>query len=295
MFKRKHTRAMLACAAALAAALVTLETVGTSADVGTTAPPSQAGFAAYVPASGPELTATAVGRLALGYARSAGDATPSEVTATPSTFSSAQAVMDPSSALPLQTSATDAVDGSWLGSPAYLVVMHGHFVANLPVPEGHPLPSGPVYALILDAHTGFPEGRYLGRTAPDPSTLGPVTEIVLDGRPIAEVARLPRRAVGSAIEGRVSAGAVSRGNIRRVGSPAIGWRVVVLAAGESIRSSHVLASGVTGRGGRFVIPIGPGRYLVDAHLPNGTICLSGVDVRVAPGRRTYVELGCSLP
>lgn len=303
----RHTLIKLLLPAGAVTALVlaaSLQAIGASADSGGPAPSAVEGLVNYLQPTGPELSVGAIGQLAARYAAEAGDPNPTGLTAARGTFAGAQAVLDPGSPMLARPAGAKLPDGStvppsaatsaWLASPAYLVVMRGRFTANLPVPRGRALPGGAVYALIIDAHTGFAEARYLGPRAPDPRALGPVTEFASGGAPIA-TASFASRPSGGSIVGRASGGAVWRGAVRHRGASARGWRVFVVAAGDSIRSRRILASTLTDRGGRFSILIRPGRYLLDARLPNGTLCLSGRYVRVAPGQESHVELGCSLP
>ena len=65
-------------------------------------------------------------------------------------------------------------------STAYLVMLkHAKgepFTPSLPTRAGHPGPKGKVLAYIIDAHTGFVEGTYVGDKAPKIKELGPVTK-----------------------------------------------------------------------------------------------------------------------
>ncbi len=310
MSNSKFTHRLLLISLALGAAVaVVLQSIGASAAAGgpsAQGPAPGAQGSASAP-GGQELTSGEVGSIALRYAAAAGDPSPTDVTSSEATFATAQAALEPGAPALSPTAApaagtapsaaaaaaAGAATESWLDSPADLVLMHGHFSVNLPVPRGDAPPSGSVYALILDARTGFPEGRYVGDHTPDTRALGATRQIVSAGVSLAEASMVRRAPVRSEIIGRARHATARVGG--QPGLPGRGWRIVAVAAAPSGGSKTVLASAITGRGGNFAMRIKPGSYLVEAHLPGGLRCLSPVRVQVRPSRKSYVEVGCSLP
>jgi hypothetical protein len=127
------------------------------------------------PPTGPELSLSEIRQIALKYARLANNADPSVISVAQGSFASARAVVEAN----VDTNAPSGSDKlPWSANSTYLVVMHGNFTLdNVPIPPGHPSPTGTVMGLILDAHTGFPEGRYVGPTTPDLQMLGPVIQL----------------------------------------------------------------------------------------------------------------------
>ncbi len=123
--------------------------------------------------TGPELSLTEVQHIALKYAGLAQEPSPSTIGVAQGSFADAQAVMEssiggqsPSGKVP------------WSDSSVYLVVMHGNFTLDdVPTPPERKSPTGTVMGLILDAHTGFREGRSLGVVAPNLEALGPVVQL----------------------------------------------------------------------------------------------------------------------
>lgn len=291
--KRSVRRALLAVAAAALAGALALQSVGALATAGTGVPQAPEGLVNYNAPSGPELAPATVAQLALRYAGQAGDGSPAEVTESRGSFAAAQAVLDPGSPLAGQTAGAQlsgggtvpvsAATSAWLASAADLVIMRGNFAANLPVPKGAALPSGSVYALILDAHSGFPEARYIGDRAPNPGALGPPTMLVSAGVPVAEAAAARSATVHSGIAGRVRAGVASRAS----------WRIVVVAAGVRGGTKKVLAATHTDHAGRFAIAIRPGRYLVEVWPTTTLRCLPSTPATVRAWRTTRVEPRCT--
>ena len=123
--------------------------------------------------TGPELSLTEVQHIALKYAGLAQEPSPSTISVSQGSFADAQAIMEssiggqaPSGKVP------------WSDSSVYLVVMHGNFTLDdVPTPPERKSPTGTVMGLILDAHTGFREGRSLGVVAPNLEALGPVVQL----------------------------------------------------------------------------------------------------------------------
>jgi hypothetical protein len=118
----------------------------------------------YTPPSGPELTTEQVREIAVSQALVNGESNPTDVTAVNGTLQEALRAMDPSMGSP--------GDEAEMNSSAKLVVMHGHFtLAAAQVPHGHTAPTGSVMTLIVDAHTGFIEGRSIGEEVPSETQL----------------------------------------------------------------------------------------------------------------------------
>lgn len=123
--------------------------------------------------AGPELSLSEVQQIALKDAQLAQEPNPSAISVAQGSFANAQAVMEsslggqaPSGKVP------------WSDSSVYLVVMHGKFTLDdVPTPPERKSPTGTVMGLILDAHTGFREGRSVGVVAPNLQTLGPVAQL----------------------------------------------------------------------------------------------------------------------
>jgi hypothetical protein len=132
----------------------------------------------YATPTGPELSLDTVQQLASKYAQQAGDSSPSEISAVHTTFAAAQNNLEAGNTAENGAGSANGELAEWEKSSAYLVILRGDFVVNLPVPKGRSLPRGSVYGLILDAHTGFPEGRYVANTTPNLAALGPVTTLV---------------------------------------------------------------------------------------------------------------------
>jgi hypothetical protein len=126
------------------------------------------------PPVGPELTSLQIEAVALKFAGIAQDARPASVSMARGSFARAQSLVDGSAG----ANTTPAAGVAGTSEPVFLVVMHGSFTLNAPRPKGAADPGGSVMALILDAHTGFPEGRYVGAVTPELQTLGPVTQLV---------------------------------------------------------------------------------------------------------------------
>ncbi len=184
MLKHGYVRILLSACALMAFAVGLMQTIGASADQSTPLPQTQDPSGNYEAPTGPELSVEAVNQIALRLALNANEPNPTDVAASHGSFAAAQAVMDPHSASP--PTPTDPGLSAWLNSSAYLVVMHGRFVPPMPHPSGYAAPSGTTMGLIIDVHTGFIEGRYVGSYVPDLSKLGTVVQ--LGNQPIAEAA-----------------------------------------------------------------------------------------------------------
>jgi hypothetical protein len=136
-----------------------------TASLGDSAPPG-AGvgspsepFAVVVP-QGPKLTTERVVGIARSEAQAAGEASPS-IRSGEGTLQEAKRTIDPSESTP--TPSDPGLLSQFL-RPVYLVQMTGHFtVDNVPVPRGSGAPTGSIYDLVIDSHTGEVVGRALPR------------------------------------------------------------------------------------------------------------------------------------
>jgi len=175
MPKIRNIRAwlMIGVLAGLIAAAV--QVVGTTAASSTAAAAQELPGTASPPA-GPELTLAQVQAAALKFAAIAHEPNPTAVSVARGSFADAQALVDGNAGA--DTSPAAGTAGAAASEPVFLVVMHGDFTLNAPRPKGAAEPAGSVMGLILDAHTGFPEGRYVGVEEPQLKALGPVTQLV---------------------------------------------------------------------------------------------------------------------
>lgn len=127
-----------------------------------------------VPRAGLELSLSEVQQTALKYSRLAQEPRPSAIDVAQGSFANARAIMEaslggqaPSGTVP------------WADSLVYFVVLHGNFTLDdVPTPPGRKDPTGTVMGLILDARTGFREGRSVGVVTPNLQALGPVIQLV---------------------------------------------------------------------------------------------------------------------
>jgi hypothetical protein len=120
------------------------------------------------PATGPVLTHRQVLQIGLLEAGRAGDAHPKRIKLASGSLRDALRVTDPRSEL--ESGGSEVVD---------LLVMHGYFHINGSPPRGRSIAPGKVMELIVDAHTGFVEGRSLSNKEPVAlSHLGPVTRLL---------------------------------------------------------------------------------------------------------------------
>ncbi len=97
-------------------------------------------------------------------------------------FAQAAAVSEGRPVAEAATAGPPGASSSWLESPAYLVVLKtkvpgGVFRPNLPTPHNDVSPAGSVLTLIVDAKTGFVEGRTVSSEEEEPNVgaLGAVT------------------------------------------------------------------------------------------------------------------------
>jgi hypothetical protein len=295
MLKHGYVRILLSACALMTFAGGLVQAIA-SANPSTFLPQPQDPSGNYEGPTGPELSLEAVNQIALRLALNANEPNPTDVAASRGSFAAAQAVMDPYSASP--STPTDPELAAWLDSSAFLVVMHGRFTPPMPHPSGYAAPSGTAMGLIIDAHTGFIEGRYVGSYVPDLSKLGTVVQ--LGNQPIAEAAttrhfQKRKTTFRSAIVGRVLVGGGKHphNGIQR-SHAAPGYLVFVTGPSGNIRRSKVkiILTTRTKADGSFSIPIKPGRYQVGSKFPSGQYCsISTVTVRA--GRHPYVGIGCS--
>jgi hypothetical protein len=114
-------------------------------------------FNDYTQPAGADLSDDAVKSIALEQAAIAGDAEPTSITATSSSYAAAVHALDPGASMPASESAGEE---SYRRSSVQVLVMNGDFkLSNSRVPKGRTEPSGPVLFLVIDAHTGKIEVR----------------------------------------------------------------------------------------------------------------------------------------
>jgi hypothetical protein len=154
--------------------------------------------------TGPELSMTKVERIALATAAAAEEPSPTAVTAREGRFGPAQLALDETKeqgAGGVTAAQEDAIAGKepnptaettapqkgpkvpWEDNTVFVVTMHGHFkLVDARRPPGQPAPEGVVMALLIDAHTGWVYGGYVGNAAPNLENIGG-TATELDGPP----------------------------------------------------------------------------------------------------------------
>ncbi len=287
MLKNRRVQVVLLASAVVALAGGLVLTIGASANPSqplsqTTQNPVES----YVAPTGPELSLDQIQQIAVTWAVRSGEPSPSDISVAHGTFGAAQAVMDPQPLFPQNRSNTPSMPGleAWLNSTVYLVSMHGNFTSNGPHPHGHSEPTGTVMALILDAHTGIRDARYIGEAAPNLAQLGPVTQLTPAPTAGEQTAQTAGKRSESAIKGILY---VSRGGHSHVAS---GYPVYVTR--KDGPPLHLIARTHTKKNGTFVIPIHAGSYQIEGSRPTGYVCAK-VGVRVQPHRHTYVKLDCA--
>lgn len=279
---------------------------GTAAAVGAAGSPSpvpvvvETDPAPFKAPTGPSMSPAAAAQIATSEAARAGEASPSGVTQAKGTFAQMQAILDPHG-----TTAAGPETREWLASAAYLTVMHGSFTSGFVAPGTEPLKGG-VMAVITDAHSGWVEGQYIGQHAPASADLTAIPAT----QPVAAASRI---AAGvTARRGEISGRLVQSNALPGAGSERHGlghWPVVIGrgklplrlpsgGAGAEHRAG-ILKRVTTGPGGRFVVHMPPGRYVVAgvwrAGSPSaGEIC-EREHVRVRADRRVKVVVGCNGP
>jgi hypothetical protein len=243
-------------------------------------------FAGYVAPTGPELELSKVQGIALTRASWAQDTEPTDTQAAQGTFEQVRHVMDPQ----LVTSApTSAGEEAYLHSQALLVVMHGQFTLDdAPVPKGQPSPTGSVMELIVNAHTGFVEGVYLGEH--EPSALSSLGSVIDLQNPMAQSATVHRSATvrPTTISVHVYVAGGPERVARRGPHPARGLMVNVGRANGTMISTR------TNRHGVVSFRVRSGHYLVTASFQLGQKCASARTV-VQTGQTRNIQLYCSIP
>jgi hypothetical protein len=124
-------------------------------------------------------TAATLQQEALTVAGDSGDPDPTAIEETSGTLGQAAMLLDPQDGQAGVPQITDPRTGRpWSESPAYVITMHGQFTPNVPHPKGTLAPTGTVLNLIIDAKSGFVEGRSVGSSALNLSQINPdVTRI----------------------------------------------------------------------------------------------------------------------
>jgi hypothetical protein len=140
-------------------------------------PPTSQGsdpYANYTAPTGPLLTMAELKALALAEAQRDGEPAPTGLTVGSGTLFAAMDVMTPNSAPQTPLAAMSSGDRAALEAPVYVIEMHGEFtLASAHQRHGEGPPQGTVLRLLVDAHTGMLEGRFVGQTAQAPlSSLG---------------------------------------------------------------------------------------------------------------------------
>lgn len=253
--------------------------------------PANERFTGYQTPTGPELEPLAAASSAANtYARQAGQDGELEVKTAHGTFAQAQAVLEEKAPSQAAVGGTPEI-AEWRASPAYLVVIeatapNATFTPNVPTPPGRTGPSGKVMGLILESHTGFVEGRYVGPNAPKLSELGPVASTTLPAvTSTAEAASLRAKGIPSKL-GEL-AGKVYGAGHRLVK----GWRVLI-GHPHTALGQHAIAARRTDHGGGFSFQFPAGQYLVAAQRPNGKLC--GVrTARIVQRAETHIVLTCA--
>lgn len=136
--------------------------------------------AAVASSDGEEMSPQVAGSSVVRYARMAEQYGELTVSVSHGSFAQAAAVSEGRPVAEAATAGPPGASSSWLESPAYLVVLEtkvpgGVFRPNLPTPHNDVSPAGSVLTLIVDAKTGFVEGRTVSSEEPNAGALGAVT------------------------------------------------------------------------------------------------------------------------
>ncbi len=259
--------------AVLAACSIVGASQALSASAGTSSvPPNPSPFAAYLTPIATTLSVEEIVAIARSESARAGEPNPT-ISISKGSFENAMRSVDPSTIIP-ETS--EPGEQAMFATPVSLVTMHGAFtLQNAHVRHGAKAPTGPVFDLIIDEHTG----SVMGRALPSPSDLA-------TSLPLASTAST--KAKDGIIVGtvRVGGGPAFRRNRRRTGAPASHSGVVVMSLGHM-----VIARTMTRSKGLFSIRIRPGRYLVAGTFSN--VCPANLVV-VRPGKIVSTRLSCSI-
>ena len=234
-------------------------------------------FTNYVQPSGPEITPQVAAEKAIQHVydtegSGAGASIAPTVEVAPSTEAVAAAVQEGKTPAEAQTVGSDAEQTELRQSAVYLVVMRGAFAPVVPTPRGKPGPTGSIFSMIVDAHTGFVLGLQLGGAAPRMAELGPVALITVETSTIASAAV------------RASTKGMLLGIVYRGKAPAVGWRTVV-------RSGHHKVTKSTSSHGGFFFELQPGTYTLSAYRPNGKLCSRRTEA-IKRRHNTFVTLQC---
>jgi hypothetical protein len=190
MFQKRYLRGLLLIGAVAGIVMTSLQIAGASATSSSnTSPlptipsqsPSEIQAVAKemppnneVPQSGPELSLSQVQQIALKYAKFANEPNPDDMKVAQGLFVNEWNLVQKT----VGNTSSGVSNELGAANSAFFVVMHGSFtLSDVPVPPGRKSPTGTVMGLILDAHTGFPEGRYLGTTTPNIESLGSVVQL----------------------------------------------------------------------------------------------------------------------
>lgn len=265
MTKRKLIPSLLSVL--LTGAATGLLIAGTSSG----APPSSGAASTTTPytvPTGAELSVVAIEERAEAEAAQAGSV-PTQKYVLKGTFGTLQAIMGMTDSV--QTSSNPEM-AAWLNTPAYLVQMHGsEFRPVVSGKQGYREPTGTVYEVILDAHTGALLGRSVGSEAESPDWKS--LSVPLESNAQTSSRSLPASQIG---KGEIAG---------TVYGKRIGWRKVI-----AYRASKRIASTTTDSRGRFFFRVRHGLYRVVVRR-NGSLCASKkVTVRLL--RVSHVRLHC---
>jgi hypothetical protein len=246
---------------------------------GAEAPASETRATSYRAPTGPEITPTEAVAIATSQARNAESPACNEtgcylsgftVATAHGLFGQAQAVAERRSPRTAQLVQGNPEMDEWQQSSAYLVVMESNtpFTLDVSHPRKQPAPSGNVFSMIVDAHTGFVEGRTLGPEAPDAAALGPVIASTAAREAVASDSR-PEGTVAVAARGGVRPGEYVRlkGQVHLTKGAARGWRVVV---GRNIAKPEYTKN--ANSSGRFTVRVRFGTYQIAAQRPKDGLC-----------------------
>jgi hypothetical protein len=274
---RTRLIALTVLAICAAAAGVSLASHDTSAANSQEVAGGEERFTNYVQPTGPEITPQVAAEKAIQHvydtegpdARASIAATVEVAHSTEAVAAAVQEGVPPAEA---QTVGSDAEQTELRQSTVYLVVMRGAFAPLVPTPRGKSGPTGNIFSMIVDAHTGFVLGLQLGGAAPRMAELGPVTLLTVDAPSIASAAV------------RASTKGMLLGTVYRGKAPAVGWRTVVRSG------NHKVTRRTSSRGG-FFFELQPGTYTLSAYRPSGKLCGRRTET-IKRRHNTFVTLQC---
>jgi hypothetical protein len=129
-------------------------------------------FEKYVAPTGPELTLSEIGAIAKAKVASVATQDPPAVSIVKGNLRDAIAILIPEST---EGASPTAGQTAWLNSSVDAASMRGNFTLEVAkTPRGEGAPTGTNLTLIIDAHTGEVEGRFLASGAPELARLGTV-------------------------------------------------------------------------------------------------------------------------